>query len=171
MTNLRNLGSKENLAIKFKDGICADLCLNLRFESDIVIFVILRVIMVLKATVQKEISKPSLPQVKLTWGRDGLELWKSNCPEVHCGTLDSYFRSNDLVSASADFLFLYNVGWLQLRRFVDLLRVRSLHSISRNHPNTLCWPTCRKQKFVQSNILQQKDIKIVTVLTGFLSTT
>ena len=66
MMNLRNLGSKENLAIKFKDGICADLCLNLRFESDIVIFVILRVIMVLKATVQKEISKPSLPQVKLT---------------------------------------------------------------------------------------------------------
>ena len=66
MMNLRNLGSKENLAIKFKDGICADLCLNLWFESDIVIFVILRVIMVLKATVQKESSKPSLPQVKLT---------------------------------------------------------------------------------------------------------
>ena len=41
MMNLRNLGSKENLAIKFKDGICADLCLNLWFESDIVIFVIL----------------------------------------------------------------------------------------------------------------------------------
>ena len=60
----------------------------------------------------------------------------------------------------------HNVGWFQLRRFVDLLRVCSLHSISRKHPNTFCSLTCRKQKFVQSNILQQRafcsDIKIVT---------
>ena len=27
-------------------------------------------------------------------------VWKTNCPEVHCGTLDSYFQSNDLLSVS-----------------------------------------------------------------------
>ena len=30
----------------------------------------------------------------------------------------------------------HNVGWLQLIRFVDLVRAWSLHIISRNHPNT-----------------------------------
>ena len=31
---MRNLGSKEGLRVKFKDGICAKLCLTLCFESD-----------------------------------------------------------------------------------------------------------------------------------------
>ena len=34
MINIRNLGSKESLGVKFKEGICAKLCLKLCFESD-----------------------------------------------------------------------------------------------------------------------------------------
>ena len=34
MMNIQNLGSKESLRVKFKDGICAKLCLKLWFESD-----------------------------------------------------------------------------------------------------------------------------------------
>ena len=33
MMNMRNPGSKENLAVKFKEGICAKFCLKLWFES------------------------------------------------------------------------------------------------------------------------------------------
>ena len=35
MMNLQNLGSKEKLRVKFKDGIWAELCLKIWFESDI----------------------------------------------------------------------------------------------------------------------------------------
>ena len=34
MMNLRNLGSKESLVVKFKDGIRAEMCLKLWFQSD-----------------------------------------------------------------------------------------------------------------------------------------
>ena len=34
MMNIRNLVSKESLGVKFEDGICAELCLTLWFESD-----------------------------------------------------------------------------------------------------------------------------------------
>ena len=34
MMNIRNLGSKESLEMKFKDSIYAELCLKLWFESD-----------------------------------------------------------------------------------------------------------------------------------------
>ena len=33
MMNIRNLGSKESVAINYKDGICAKLCVKLWFES------------------------------------------------------------------------------------------------------------------------------------------
>ena len=33
MMTIRNLGSKGNLWVKFKDGICAELCLKLWFEN------------------------------------------------------------------------------------------------------------------------------------------
>ena len=33
MMNMRNQGSKENLVVKFKEGICVKLCLKLWFES------------------------------------------------------------------------------------------------------------------------------------------
>ena len=34
MMNIQNLGSKESIGFKFKDSICAKLCLKLWFESD-----------------------------------------------------------------------------------------------------------------------------------------
>ena len=34
MMNIQNLGSKESLGVKFKDGICAELCANLWCESE-----------------------------------------------------------------------------------------------------------------------------------------
>ena len=34
MMNIQNLGSKENLGVKFKDGIYTELCLKLWFEHD-----------------------------------------------------------------------------------------------------------------------------------------
>ena len=41
MMNIRNLGSKESTGVKFKQSICAKLYLQLWFESDCNIFVIL----------------------------------------------------------------------------------------------------------------------------------
>ena len=38
--------------------------------------------MIIQATAQKQSPKQSLPKVNL----------KSNCPQAHCGTLDSYFN-------------------------------------------------------------------------------
>ena len=34
MMNIGNLGSKENVGVKYKDGMCAELCLKLWFERD-----------------------------------------------------------------------------------------------------------------------------------------
>ena len=34
MMNIQNLGSKEKVAVKVKDSICAELCLKLWFESN-----------------------------------------------------------------------------------------------------------------------------------------
>ena len=62
MINRQNLGSKESVGVRFKEGICAELCLKLWSERDWH-FVILQVTMVLKATLQKESSKQSLPKV------------------------------------------------------------------------------------------------------------
>ena len=39
MMNIRNLGSKESLGVKFKESACAKLYLKLWFESDWNIFV------------------------------------------------------------------------------------------------------------------------------------
>ena len=35
MMKIENLGSKESVGVKFKDAICAELCLRLWFESDL----------------------------------------------------------------------------------------------------------------------------------------
>ena len=32
--NMQNLGVKESLGVEFKDGICAELCLKLWFQSN-----------------------------------------------------------------------------------------------------------------------------------------
>ena len=38
MMNMQNLDSKESLGVKFNDGICAEMCLKLWFESDWYLF-------------------------------------------------------------------------------------------------------------------------------------
>ena len=53
------------------------------------------------------------------------------------------------------FLKYGNVGWLLQKRFVDLLGIYSLHINGRNLPIPFCLLTCRKQKLVQSKMLQQ----------------
>ena len=37
MMNMKNLGSKESLGVKFKDAICAEFCLKLRLEMFILL--------------------------------------------------------------------------------------------------------------------------------------
>ena len=37
MMNMKNLGSKESLGVKFKDAISAELCLKLRLEMFIIL--------------------------------------------------------------------------------------------------------------------------------------
>ena len=61
MINLRNLGSKQSLVVKFKDGILAELCLKLWFESDLIFLKYYWVRVVSKANVQKQSYKQSLP--------------------------------------------------------------------------------------------------------------
>ena len=52
--------------------------------------------------------------------------------------------------------------------FVDLLIVRYLHIISRNHSNTFLLIKLPKTKTCQKKPLQQSyDIRILTVQTGF----
>ena len=56
-----DLGLKERVGVKFKEGICAELCLKLWFESGWY-FWKSRVRMVLKAIVQRESPKQLLPK-------------------------------------------------------------------------------------------------------------
>ena len=64
MMNIRNLGSKETLELKFKDDTSAKLCLKLWFESDYFLqYYWVR--MILEATVQKQRFKQPLPKVSL----------------------------------------------------------------------------------------------------------
>ena len=81
MMNIWNLGSKESFRVKFKDGICAKLCLKFWFKSDWSF-----------CNITESGSNPNNHFLK--------PVWKSNCPEVYYRTLDCYFQSNDSVSAS-----------------------------------------------------------------------
>ena len=48
---MRNLGSKKTLEVKFKNGLCAKLCLRMWFESDWYLLQSYLVTMVSKVTV------------------------------------------------------------------------------------------------------------------------
>ena len=85
MTNIQNLGSKESLGLKFKDDKCAELSLKLWSERDSYFC---------NATESRRLWKhlyenivPNSYFIK--------SVWKSNLPEAHYETLDSYFQSND----------------------------------------------------------------------------
>ena len=62
MMNIQNLNPKESIGVKFKEGICAKLCLKLWFESDWYFCNIFKS-GGLKVNAQKESSKQSLPKL------------------------------------------------------------------------------------------------------------
>ena len=72
------------------------------------------------------------------------------------GTVTSNYKVNKYW-ASADLLFLcqkHNVGWFQLKGFIDLLRICSLQIHNTNHSNMLLFNNLKKmKKLVQSKIL------------------
>ena len=55
----------------------------------------------------------------------------------------------------------HNLGWFLPKRFVDLVRVSYLHSISRNHSKSFHWLTCRKQELVQSKAQQLRVFVLI----------
>ena len=55
----------------------------------------------------------------------------------------------------------HNFGWFLPKRFVDLVRVSYLHSISRNHSKSFHWLTCRKQELVQSKAQQLRVFVLI----------
>ena len=76
---------KRKVEVKFKDGTCAKLCLKLLLESN----------RYFRDKIEpgwfwKWLSRNKVPNNHLL-----KSVWKGNCPEVHRGTLDSYFQSND----------------------------------------------------------------------------
>ena len=114
--------------------------------------------MVLKATLQKQSPKQSLPKVTS-------EAAVCRCLSLHPATLfKRYFNTGFFCEyckiftksffyrtppvAYVDLLFLIKniVGWFLLRRFVDLVIVWYLHIISRNRPNTLLLINLQKTK-------------------------
>ena len=83
--NIRNLGLTESLGAKFKDVICAELCLKLWFEWNWYFYNITEPWWFLKR----------LPRNKVLNNYFLKSVWKSNWSEVHCGTLDCY--SNQMI--------------------------------------------------------------------------
>ena len=73
------------LGVKFKDGICAEICLKLWFESD----------WYFCNTTESGRFWKWLSRKKILFNHFLKSLWKSSCPKAHCGTLNSYFQSND----------------------------------------------------------------------------
>ena len=70
MMNLRNLGSKESLGVKFKCGSFVELCLKLWFESDWYFDI------TESGWFWKRLSRNKVPNNHFL-----KSVWKSNCPE------------------------------------------------------------------------------------------
>ena len=66
--------------VKFNGGICTKLCLKLWFESDWYFYNIAESRWFWKRLFRNKV--PNNPFLN--------SIWKSNCPEAHCGTLDRY---------------------------------------------------------------------------------
>ena len=75
--NMRNLWWKENLWVKFKHGICTELCLKLWFEKDWYFCNITET-----GWFWKRLSGHTVPNNPFQ-----KSVWKNDCPEVQCGTL------------------------------------------------------------------------------------
>ena len=67
-----------------------------------------------------------------------------------------FYRTPRVTSADLLFLIKNNAGWFLLKRFVDLVRVRYLEIIIRNHSSTLLLINLQKRKLVQSKALKQR---------------
>ena len=78
MMNVQNLGSKESLQVKFNDGICAELCLKLWFESNWYFCNIAESECFWKQPCRNKVQKNHFLK----------SVWKSNIAEVNCRTLD-----------------------------------------------------------------------------------
>ena len=76
---------EKSLGAKFKDNICAEFCLKLWFEND----------WYFRNVTESGWFWKRLPGSKVPNNHFLQSVWKSDCPEVHCRTLDSYFQSND----------------------------------------------------------------------------
>ena len=87
--NILNIGSKENLRAKFKDGICTEFCLKLWLEKGSYFYDITE-----SGWFSKRLFRNKVPNnhvLKLVWKSVSLK----NCPEAHSGTLDNSFQLND----------------------------------------------------------------------------
>ena len=115
--------------------------------------------MVLKATLQKESPKQSLPKVtsEATVHRCSSSLWPATlfnrdfnagifCECCKIFTKSFFYRTPPVASVDLFFLIKNNVGWFLLSKFVDLVIVRYLHIITRNHSNTLLLINLQKTK-------------------------
>ena len=121
--------------------------------------------MVLKATLQKECPKQSLPIPKVTSetvvprcsSLRPATLFKRNfktgifCEYCETFTKSFFYRTPPVASVDLLFWIKNNVGWFLLR-FLDLVIVRYLHIISRNHFNMLLLINLQK-KLVQSKAM------------------
>ena len=76
MMNIRNIGPKESTGVKWKEGICPELCLKLWFESDWY-FCNITKSGCLKATVQKESRKQTLSKIA-----SEAVVWRCSCEYV-----------------------------------------------------------------------------------------
>ena len=92
MMNIQNLSSKVNLALKFKNGICAELCLKVWFESDwhINIYMYIYSNITDSGSFLERLTRNKIPNNHFPMGRPFLLNQK------------------------------HNVGWFLLRRFVFL---------------------------------------------------
>ena len=70
---------------KKRCSICVELCLKLWFESDWYFCNISEL-----GWFWKRLSRDKVPNYRFL-----KSFWKTNCPESYCGTLNSYFHSND----------------------------------------------------------------------------
>ena len=123
---------------------------------------------VLKATLQKESPKHLLPKVSsetvitaTSFKFCNIHAKRNFNTGVFLWILQNFYKQLLLLNtpvASVDLLFLIknNVGWLVLKKNVDVVWVRYLH-ITRNHSNTHLLINLQKIKTCPSKALQQKQ--------------
>ena len=80
-----SLGSKESWWVNCKDYLCTKLCLKIWFESEWQFWNITK-----SERFLKRLSRNKVPN---NYFRKSV--WKCNCLEIHCISLNWYFKSND----------------------------------------------------------------------------